>query len=378
MAQTSSLVPQELVEQLDKGNVVLFVGAGLSIGAGLSGWGALVRPLAKRIGYGGDDLLKAAQYYENRKGRHTLISYLRDHLDTVGIEPTQNHDLLTRLPVNILFTTNFDDLLERAYRKAGRPVNLVVGATELPFWDESRVNLVKLHGTCDRPGSIVITEQDYHTVYRSNALVMQQLNALLAIKTFLFLGYSVSDPDFNQIYDQLRIGLGRHQRRPYLVTFDVDEFTREDLERRGYHAINLPGERDRNARLARWLRSLLDAISGTRSQDEVSSPSSAHPPDSAPREQQPSRTTRPRRRGNLDYELGLDVLKQYAEGADWSEEYDLYEARLRENLRDERRYGSTQQSRRDRARIVEDLNILARDHLGISFNDLCMGSQARV
>jgi hypothetical protein len=260
MAQSSSLVPQELIEQLERGNVVLFAGAGLSIGAGLPGWGALIRPLAQRIGYGGDDLLKAAQFYENRMGRHALISYLREKLDTLGVEPTGNHHLLTRLPVHIVFTTNFDDLLERAYRTAGRAVHLVVGAAELPFWDESRVNLVKLHGTCDRPDSFVITEQDYHTVYRTNALVLQQLNALLATKTFLFVGYSVSDPDFNQLYDQLRIDLGRHQRRPYLVTFDLDAFTREDLERRGYHAIDLPGEGDRTAQLGDWLQALLDAL----------------------------------------------------------------------------------------------------------------------
>jgi len=95
-----------------KGNVVLFIGAGLSVGAGLPGWGALIRPLAERIGYQGDDLLKVAQYYENRLGRRALISYPRDRLDTTGVKPTENHDLLVRLPVNIVFTTNFDDLLE--------------------------------------------------------------------------------------------------------------------------------------------------------------------------------------------------------------------------------------------------------------------------
>jgi hypothetical protein len=253
-------IPQELIQLMSKDNVALFVGAGLSVGAGLPGWDALIRPLAERIGYAGDDLLKAAQYYENRNGRHALISYLRDRLDTTGIEPTGNHDLLTCLPVNIVFTTNFDDLLERAYRKAGRPVHLVVGATELPFWDESRVNLVKLHGTCDRPDSFIITERDYNTIYQINAPIVQQLNTLLATKTFLFLGYSVNDPDFNQVYDQLNIELGRHQRRPYLVTFDVDDFTAEDLQRRGYHVISLPGEGDRNAQLAEWLRALLDAV----------------------------------------------------------------------------------------------------------------------
>lgn len=257
--RSSAVVPQELSGEMRKGNVVLFVGAGLSIGAGLPGWGALVRPLAEDIGYEGHDLLKAAQYYENRRGRHALISYLRDRLDTTGIEPTGNHDLLVRLPVNIVFTTNFDDLLERAYRKAGRPVNLVVGAAELPFWDEARVNLVKLHGTHDRPATFTITERDYNTIYRNNPLIVQQLNALLAIKTFLFVGYSVSDPDFNQIYDQLSVDLGWHRRRPYLVTFGGDELVVENLKRRGYHLISLSGEGERNARLAEWLQVLLES-----------------------------------------------------------------------------------------------------------------------
>ncbi|MFQ5652771.1 MAG: SIR2 family protein, partial [bacterium] len=280
------------------------------------------------------------------------------------------------LPANIVFTTNFDDLLEGAYRKAGRPVNLVIGATELPFWDESRVNLVKLHGTCDRPDSLIITEQDYNTIYRSNALIVQQLNTLLATKTFLFIGYSVSDPDFNQIYDQLSIDLGRHQRRPYLLTFGVDEFTMEDLERRGYHVINLPGEGDRNTQLAEWLLTLLNAVAESTSEVVPPSKPVASRPQPTPTTPQPPKLTH--RGGKMNYERGLDVLKQFAEGADWYGDFDLYEAQFRENLGDERRYGPSEQSRRDRARIVERLNALAREHLDISFNDLCMGEQPRV
>jgi len=81
---------------------------------------------------------------------------------------------------------------------------------------------------------------------------------------------------------------------------------------------------------------------------------------------------------DMDYEHGLDVLKQFAEGTDWHDDFDLYEAQLGENLRDERRYGPSEQSRRDRARIVDHLNALVREHLDISFNDLCMGKLPRV
>jgi len=42
-------IPRELVEQFAKGNGAIFVGAGLSIGAGLPGWGDLVSRLAAEI-----------------------------------------------------------------------------------------------------------------------------------------------------------------------------------------------------------------------------------------------------------------------------------------------------------------------------------------
>lgn len=75
----------------------------------------------------------------------------------------------------------------------------------------------------------------------------------------------------------------------------------------------------------------------------------------------------------MDYELGLRVLGEIAKVSEWFEDYAVLEARLRENLRDEHRYGPSEQSRRDRAQVVDQLNNLARPHLKISFNDLCLG-----
>src|SRR5690242_7056602 len=47
----------------------------------------------------------------------------------------------------------------------------------------------------------------------------------------------------------------------------------------------------------------------------------------------------------MDYEQGLERLKQEAKGTDWLAEFDLYEFRLRDNLSRERRYGTTEQIR---------------------------------
>jgi len=75
----------------------------------------------------------------------------------------------------------------------------------------------------------------------------------------------------------------------------------------------------------------------------------------------------------MDYERGLDTFKRLAEGTAWYQDFAVHEASLRDNLHDERWYGPSEQTRRDRTRIVDQLNALALAHLGISFNDLCQG-----
>lgn len=75
----------------------------------------------------------------------------------------------------------------------------------------------------------------------------------------------------------------------------------------------------------------------------------------------------------MNYEQGLMILRKLSNGTDWFADALLYEARLLENLQQERLYGTSEQYRTTRAQIVDQLNRLTYKHLGISFNDLCQG-----
>jgi hypothetical protein len=75
----------------------------------------------------------------------------------------------------------------------------------------------------------------------------------------------------------------------------------------------------------------------------------------------------------MDYERGLDALEAQLEQTSRYLEFETLEARLRENMRDERLYGTDQTIRSDRARIINSLNRLALEVLGSSFNDLALG-----
>jgi TIR domain len=78
---------------------------------------------------------------------------------------------------------------------------------------------------------------------------------------------------------------------------------------------------------------------------------------------------------DFDVERGLDAMRQLAPSTAWEQDFLLYEARMRANLREERRYGATEQTRSERARIVDQLNELARANLHMTFNELCMSDQ---
>lgn len=76
----------------------------------------------------------------------------------------------------------------------------------------------------------------------------------------------------------------------------------------------------------------------------------------------------------MDFEYGLELLKDIAKRAGWYQEVLPYEAALRGYLRDERLYGPAPQTHQDLLRVVGQLNRLCMERLKVSFNDLCLGN----
>ena len=72
------------VEQAMRGNVSLFLGAGVSASAGLPSWSALLTPCAKQLGITIDssiDLYLLAQYYANEYGYSALKRVINDSIN---------------------------------------------------------------------------------------------------------------------------------------------------------------------------------------------------------------------------------------------------------------------------------------------------------
>jgi hypothetical protein len=255
-----------LRKNLEAGNVVAFVGAGMSVGAGLPGWYRIIEELCQDIGYSlplpnhttSETLINAAQYFVNKENLHALITFLKEHLDTSDKEPTTAHLALARLPITTVFTANYDDLLERGFRKAGKRVNLIVKDESLPFLSRNPnvVNLIKLYGDLEQPETIVLAREQYDSFFLDRPQMVKLLENELTRSDMLYLGWSHSDPHFNLVFGEILTRFKKFLRTGYAVMFDVPENERLELDRKNIHTVELPSVGDRTTQLTKWLDEL--------------------------------------------------------------------------------------------------------------------------
>lgn len=213
-------IPEELLEQFERGNVLLFVGERIVRSAeGRAFIDHVAAELAARCGIAEGGLPpfpEAAQAYEDQKGRQALVQFVRDSWEQLGDEPQRAHHLIANLTnCNVLATTCVDRRLEQAFREAGRSLDVIVGSVDLAFEDEHKARLYRLRGSLEQPESLVLTEDDYETFFEDQTAISVVLKGYLARKTILFVGYDLTDPYFKQFYRMAIAPLDKQARWAY-------------------------------------------------------------------------------------------------------------------------------------------------------------------
>ena len=235
--------PKPFLEDLVKGECLPIIGSGFSLnanipnGMGLPMWNDLGKLFAEYlVDYNYTTALEAISAYGHEYSRNSLISKLSEFLHTNDISPGDAHKAFAALPFKMVCTTNFDFLLERSYSNC-KPI---IDESQLSIsTEETTTVLLKIHGDLNHPKQLVVTEEDYDLFLERNPLLATYLSYLLIVKTPLFIGYSIDDPDFRLIFKIVNDRLGCTHRPAYSIALNASIHDISKFERRGVKVINI-------------------------------------------------------------------------------------------------------------------------------------------
>ena len=186
----------------------IFVGAGVSIGAGYPSWKELLQDIGEELGVrSGDvlDLAALAQWSISRSaGKTRILTVIRNEVGVDKPVPVPL-EVIARLPIRTIWTTNYDRLIERAFSAIGRPVDTISASSDLAIRARpGAARLYKMHGSVDRLDDIVISTDDYELYRNRRGAFLPLLQAHMTSFSMLFVGLSFTDPNIRHVLSLIR------------------------------------------------------------------------------------------------------------------------------------------------------------------------------
>ena len=286
---TREVLLETFGKALKNRNAAVFAGAGLSRAAGFVDWKGLLRGVAHELRLDIEketDLVSLAQFHVNeRGGRGGLNDVLLAEMSR-NATVTRNHEILAQLQIETLWTTNYDRVIEEAFARSSKRLDVKIAKEDLGVHMPGRdAVLYKMHGDAGALHQAVITRDDYERYDEDRAPFAMALQGDLISKTFLFLGFSFADPNLDRLFARVRVALGTHRRDHFTVMkrptrwpgqSDADfeqekrraELRVEDLRRYGVQTVMIDDHAE--------ITGLLDELRQRRARDNIFVSGSAH------------------------------------------------------------------------------------------------------
>lgn len=209
---------EQLLLQMAKGNVLPFVGAGVSVGGRFPTWQNHLRQQGKTANISSEHietLLAAGEFetiiaeIEAKRGREVFVAEIRDVFGKSGTVPDAVRRLAELFNDTVL-TTNYDRLLEQAFDASSEDRLQIINAlirSEQP--DAERTTLIKLHGDITNPGKCILSKNQYDDAYGADALnlslpIPKLLSHYYQSASLLFLGCSLNNDRTVQVFRAVR------------------------------------------------------------------------------------------------------------------------------------------------------------------------------
>lgn len=213
---------RELNEKYNQGNLIPFVGAGLSMPFHIPDWAGMIKDCAVEFGinslengiflpvinydlskYDYWSAIDNVKKYLNRTD-DDIQEYVRDRIlqacKNIDEKIDNNYIDLKSQKISLIFTTNYDHLISKFIRSELQAINLVDLSENIQniMQQSDNVRIFHLHGNISQPHSIILSSSKYKELYqRDNYIKFMELFG--GSKTFLFLGFSFNDVYIQQV-----------------------------------------------------------------------------------------------------------------------------------------------------------------------------------
>lgn len=241
--------PKPFLEDLVNGKTIPIIGAGFSKNAEIPknkkmlAWDELGNAFADEIeDYKYTNAIDAISAYCHEYSRTKLVEKLTSLLLINSVKPGKTHKAFCELQFDIVCTTNFEFLLEDGYKLINKYCRPIIEEDQLSIsTNTENVQLLKLHGDLHHPTRLVATEEDYDSFLSRYPMLSTYLANLLISRTPLFIGYSLDDTDFRQIWQLIKDRLGSLRRQAYVLKIACSTHEKARFERRGVKVIDIKG-----------------------------------------------------------------------------------------------------------------------------------------
>ena len=238
--------PTDLISDIARRRVVLFLGAGISMNSKTSdgkrpkNWCQLLEEAAKQIPRNSRsvvrrllkerDYLTACDVVKRQLGADKYATFFNKEFLEPKFEHASVHELIFGLDSQIVATPNIDKTYETfANHKAKGSIKTK------HFYDDDVADAIrrsnrlvlKVHGTIDSPAKMIFTRAEYAAARTKHAEFYSILDALLVTNTFLFLGCGVNDPDIRLVLENYAFRF-RNTRR-HFMTIPDDALSKEEI-----------------------------------------------------------------------------------------------------------------------------------------------------
>ncbi|PCJ51084.1 MAG: hypothetical protein COA74_01070 [Gammaproteobacteria bacterium] len=243
----------QLVERMNAGEVVPFLGAGLSVAGGFPTWSTHLKQQAKTAGINQQDveeLLSQGAYeqvlekIENERNRDVFIQEIKDVFSVTG-KIAGSTFLLSELFHDTIITTNYDQLIENAFDTGvEKPYQIISSNNALETPDPDCVTIIKLHGDIKSPAQCILSKNQYDDAYGNDEIdltlpIPKLLDYYYRNSNLLFLGCSLNNDRTVQVFKAIKENMAEDYEGARHFSIEQSPEELDELENRNAYLAAL-------------------------------------------------------------------------------------------------------------------------------------------